>query len=106
MTLNELVCRAASVYPDGYPLQYWDADKQEPRANPDGGDTLAMFITHELADTYDEEASDSEQLDTAIRKMREAANDLYAVVTALENLKQERNKHHGRQMRHAVDAAA
>lgn len=51
MTLNELVCRAASVYPDGYPLQYWDVDKQEPKANPDGGDTLAMFITHELADT-------------------------------------------------------
>jgi hypothetical protein len=106
MTLNELVCRAASVYPEGYPLQYWNADKQEPRPNPLGGDTLAQFIAHELADTYDEEASDSEQLDKAIRKMREAANDLYAVVTALENLKRERSENHGRQMLHAADAAS
>jgi hypothetical protein len=28
MTLNELVCRAASAYPEAYVLQYWDADKQ------------------------------------------------------------------------------
>jgi hypothetical protein len=42
----------------------------------------------------------------ATRKMLEAANELKAVVIALENLKHERTTNHGRQMLSAVDAAA
>ena len=95
MTLNEIVTRAASAYPDAFVLQYWDAEKQAPRANPFGGDTLAQFCAQELADTYDEEADDREQLATAIRAMRSAAADISAVAAALENLATERKASDG-----------
>jgi len=47
MTLNALVCRAASVYPEAFVLQYWNMDKQQPKRNRTGGDTLAQFIAQE-----------------------------------------------------------
>ena len=106
MTLNEIITRAASVYPDCWILQYWNTDKQCAVFNPDGGDTLAQFVAWELYEIFDPETGDEEQLDMAIRKMREATNDLRAIVSALENLKCERSKNHGRQMLSAVDAAA
>jgi len=106
LNLNTIITRASSVYPDCWVLQYWDTDKQCAVFNRDGGDTLAQFIAWEIYETFDPEVGDAEQLDTAIRKMREAAHDLYAVVTALENLKLERSESHGRSMPHAVDAAA
>ena len=90
MTLNQLVCRAASVYPDAYVLEYWDKDAQEPKANPTGGDTLAQFIVQELADTYDADASDNEQIATAVRVMQSAADDLGTVAHALSDLTSER----------------
>ncbi len=105
MTLNEIITRAASVYPDCWVLQYWDMDKQCAVFNRDGGDALAQFVAWEIYETFDPEVGDDEQLDMAIRKMREAANDLRAVVTALENLKTERTANHGRSMLSAIDAA-
>lgn len=92
MTLNEIITRAASVYPDCWILQYWDAERQYAVANRYGGDTLAEFVAWELYETYDPDVSDDEQLDMAIRKMREAAQDLESIVTALENLKTERSQ--------------
>jgi hypothetical protein len=92
MTLNEIVTRAASVYPDCWVLQYWDMDKQYAVSNKDGGDTLAQFIAWELYETFDAECTDQQPIDTAVRKMRDAAGELQAVVTALENLKQERRR--------------
>jgi NAD(P)H-hydrate repair Nnr-like enzyme with NAD(P)H-hydrate dehydratase domain len=86
MTLNQLICRAASVYPDAYVLEYWNPEKSQPKANPEGGDTLAEFVACELADTYDEESSDSEQIATAVRVMQSAADDLAAVAHALSDL--------------------
>ena len=90
MTLNEIVTRAASAYPDCWVLQYWNMKKQCVVSNRYGGDSLAQFIAQELQDTYDPDASDDDQLDMAVRKMREAAADLQAIVLALANLKQER----------------
>ena len=86
MTLNQVVCRAASVYPDGYVLAYWDMDREMPKKNPEAGDTLAEFIARELADTYDPEASDSEQIATAVKAMQSASDDLQAVAEALSGL--------------------
>ncbi|MBT7066161.1 MAG: hypothetical protein HN919_07645 [Verrucomicrobia bacterium] len=86
MTLNEMITRAASVYPECWVLQYWNMDKHCAVENRDGGDTLAEFVARELQDIFDPDASDREQLDMAIRKMREAATDLQAVATALDNL--------------------
>ena len=90
MTLNAIVTRAASVYPDCWVLQYWDMKKQCTVDNREGGDTLAQFIARELHETFDPDAPDKEQLDMAIRKMREAAKDLQAVAASLDNLKRER----------------
>ena len=87
MTLNEIITRAASVYPECWVLQYWDMKRQCAVENRDGGDTLAEFVALELHDTFDPDASDREQLDMAIRKMREAGSDLHAVAAALDNQK-------------------
>lgn len=86
MTANQLVCRAASVYPEGYVLEYWDMDKGEPKQNRAGGDTLAQFIAGELAETFDPEASEGEQIAAAVRVMQTAADDLAAVAQALSDL--------------------
>ena len=90
MTLNQLVCRAASAYPDAYVLEYWNAETQEPKENPLGGDTLAQFIAIELADTFDEEADDDKQIAEAVRVMQSAADDLNSVARALRALEPER----------------
>lgn len=90
MTLNQLICRAASVYPEGYVLHYWDLAKQEPKPNPAGGDTLALFIAQELAETYDPDASDTEQVAAAVKAMQSAADDLAAIAGSLSDLAVER----------------
>ncbi len=90
MTLNQLVCRAASAYPDAYVTEYRDAVKAEPRKNPCGGDTLAEFVATELYETYDSESGDNEQLATAVKVMQAAADDLAAVAHALANMGRER----------------
>ena len=89
MTLNRLIAAAASAYPEAYVRNYWNAKASEPKENPAGGDTLAAFVAWELADTYDPAASDAEKIETAARKMREAARDLDAVAAALAGLNRE-----------------
>ena len=90
MTLNQLVCRAASAYPEAYVLNYWTLDKESPRANPDADDTLAEFVARELYQSYEPDASDGEQLATAVKLMQSAADDLQAVAHALANIGRER----------------
>jgi hypothetical protein len=90
MTLNQLVCRAASVYPDGMVLEYWDMEKEAPKRNPQGGDTLARFIAVELAETFDPEDDDGTQIATAVRAMHRASDELATVAHALSDLTVER----------------
>jgi hypothetical protein len=90
MTLNQLVCRAASVYPEAFVLNYWDMEKQAPKENRFGGDTLAQFIAFELAETFEEEASDGQQIATAVKAMQTATDDLQAVTHALSAMCSER----------------
>jgi hypothetical protein len=47
-------------------------------------------VAGELRATFDPDASDREQIDMAIRKMRGAATELQAVATALDSLKREK----------------
>ena len=89
MTLNQLVCRAASAYPDAFVMEYWDALKEVPMKNPNGGDTLAEFVALELYESFDPEAGDDEQLTTALKVMQSAADDLQAVAHALANIGRE-----------------
>lgn len=91
MKLNQLICKAAAVYPDGFVLKYWDMKKECPKENHEGGDTLAQFIARELADTYDSEADDKMQAETAVRAMQAAASDITTVMDALRLMRQEEN---------------
>lgn len=91
MKLNQLICKAASVYPDGFVLEYWDMKKERPKKNPEGGDTLAQFIARELADTYDSEADDRVQVETAVQVMQAAISNITAVIDALRLMRQEEN---------------
>jgi hypothetical protein len=83
MTLTELITRAASGYPDAQILAYWDFAAERPRANRNGWDTLAYFIAVEIAETFDSEACDEDQLAEAIRAIRRAVRDLQGVIHAL-----------------------
>ena len=86
MTLNQLICSAASVYPEAFVLEYWSMAESEPQENRMCGDTLAEFIAREIYDTYDVNASDAEQIVSAVKAMQAAANDLQKVADALSNL--------------------
>ncbi len=82
MTLAELIQIVDKAYPDGLVAR---AHKDE-----DVGDTLALFIVRELADTYDPDASDAEQAATASGAMGSAIDELQVVCSALENLPQQK----------------
>ena len=84
MKLNELIEIVSAAYPDGLiAVEYWDFKRQRPRKNPKGGDTLALFIALEIKDTYDPDAMDEQQLETALRAIERARCDLDAVSGAL-----------------------
>ena len=97
MKLNELIEIVSAAYPDGLiAVEYWDFKRECPRRNPKGGDTLALFIALEIKDTYDADATDEEQLATALRAIDRARGDMDAVSAALtsELEKQQEGKQH------------
>jgi hypothetical protein len=47
------------------------------------GDTLALFIVRELAETFDPDASDDEQIAETVRVMTAARDNLENVISAL-----------------------
>jgi len=90
MTLNQLICRAASAYPEALILNYWDLQKEQPKSNINTDDILAEFIANELYSTFKEDASDEQQLAEAVSVMQSAADDLQAIAHALANIDRER----------------
>ena len=84
MKLNDLIVIASAAYPDGLiAVEYWDFKRARPRRNPKDGDTLALFVANEIADTYDPDASNEQQIETALDALAAARGDLEAVRTAL-----------------------
>jgi hypothetical protein len=86
MDINSLIATAASAYPDELLLACWDNAKQRPRDNPDAGDTLALFIVREIADTYDATATDAAQCETVITALNCASNEIERVASVMQNL--------------------
>lgn len=78
MTLKEIINVADRVYPDGLVGDY----RRKP--DEDHGDGLAKFIAIELKETYDEKATDTEQLVEALRAMKAASRELRAVTDEFE----------------------
>ena len=83
MTPNELIKIASAAYPDELiATEYWNFRRECPRRNPKGGDTLALFIANEIADTYDPDASDEAQINTVLNALAAARGELDTVSEA------------------------
>jgi hypothetical protein len=82
MAILELLTIAQSGYIDGHLMAYYDPATGEER--PGSGDTLAQFIVRELIDTTDLQATDEEQLMTAMGILETAVTDLHGVLAALQ----------------------
>jgi hypothetical protein len=78
MTLRQIIDIADAAYHNGL-IRKYDLE-------PDGehGDSLAGFIARELKETYDEDATDAQQLDAAYVALNTAVCELQDVVDAFE----------------------
>lgn len=79
MKLKQLIKIASDYYDDDLILKYHN------KPNDNHGDTLAEFIALELADTFDPNASNTQQLDEAVRVIDKAINQLTYVLCGLNN---------------------
>ena len=85
MTLNEIMAVTSRAYDaDGVVLACWDPVDQRARRNPRHGygDTLAVFICREIAETYDPGATSVEQLAEAARVIQRAAAELTRITSS------------------------
>ena len=87
MKLVDLMKRANAGYPDGYLGQYFQYKTGEPVEG--SGDTLAEFIVRELAETFEPDASDEDQIDRAVEVLEKATSDLASVMAALRGQRKE-----------------
>lgn len=81
LSLVELLNIANEAYEDGYLAEYFDPDTGAFRAGL--GDTLAEFIVREIRDTFDPNATRSQQLEEARRVLMNAIDDLENVIERL-----------------------
>ena len=83
MTIDQLIQMADCYYTDDEMLLlHWNARRHAP-LHQCKGDGLAHFLVHELNDTFDPEASDVEQLNTAIWHVQNAAAELETLIRGL-----------------------
>ena len=82
MQLHEVMEIIHPAYPDEETRLCWNAKRKRPSNG--SGDGLATFIVREIADTYDENTSDQDQIEEAIRVLQRARYELQALVEALE----------------------
>ena len=83
MDVKEILDIANTGYPDSF-LEVYYNDKGELLPN-EGGDSLARFVVIEIIETYDDNLTDEEQLEEAIRVISAGESDLSQVREALED---------------------
>lgn len=89
MTLNRLIKTASQGYPDGLveKIHKKSVLLSGKAINADDGssprDGLASFIASEIKETFDADASNKEQLDTAIGVVDRAIEELTGVLNSL-----------------------
>jgi hypothetical protein len=88
MTLNQIMFRVASAYPECL-LDYWELAAQKPRRSTDGGDYVAKFVVHAIHASYDSQATDCEQTASAVIAVQRGADRLNATAHALANMSRE-----------------
>lgn len=89
MTLNQIIFRIASTYPDAAVLDYWDMTQLRPRRSTDGGDYIAKYIAHAVGNAYHRENDDGERLAAAVAALQRGADLLQASAHALANISRE-----------------
>ncbi len=70
-------------YPDDQIIDHWDRDRQQPVSHDEEGDTLALFIVRELRATFDPDAPDVDQLESAVGVLEKAFVELGKVRVGL-----------------------
>jgi hypothetical protein len=83
MFLNDLIRIINKAYPDDLIQQNWNFEDECPQADAETGDTLAVFIVQEIADTFEPDADDGEQMAGALRVIHQAIDDLDRVANTL-----------------------
>ena len=83
MTEQELLELAARAFP-GLTIGRYIDDALQGRPFGNHGDLLAAFIVSSLSGSFEPEAPDEEQLETAIGALTQAETDLCQVLVALE----------------------
>ena len=79
LTLDELIRAASLGYPDGMLEENYDFENHRPVSRDQTSDGLARFLVVELCETFDEDAVDWQQVETAKKALRMAQRDLSGV---------------------------
>jgi hypothetical protein len=82
LLLVELLNMANKGYPDEYLSEYYDTLTGERRQGE--GDSLAKYIVTELSETFDPDATRTQQIDQACHALNNVIADLERVVEAIE----------------------
>lgn len=87
MTLVELLDLVRDNYPTPDTIsEMYDRDGRETPCAAHLGDTLALFITREVRDTFDENESSPHQVEAATQCLESAVRDLQAVIHSFDQL--------------------
>ncbi len=86
MTLNQLIFRAASVYPEAAQSRLGDPVWRVFKPAADPGDALAAFILRELSETFDAGGDEDAQIAVAVSVMQHASDRLADVAHALSTM--------------------
>ena len=78
----DLLNLANKGYPDGFLSEHFDEETGD-YLGEQSGDMLAQAIVAELTDTFDPDATDQEQVDTACHYLANYCRDIEAVQDAL-----------------------
>lgn len=84
LTLTDLLNGANKHYTESYLSQYFDV--KAGRSKRDSGDTLAQFIVRELREVFDSTYSRERQVDTAVKALERAKEDLQSAIDGLQEL--------------------
>lgn len=81
MELKKLIEIVDEGYPDGFVKRCFENPEK------DHGDTLALFLSREIGDCFDPEATDKEQIEETLRVVFNARRELDEVCEALKRVR-------------------
>jgi hypothetical protein len=83
--VGQYLKEASAAYPDRYVENYFDVKTGKARTRPiANGDTLALFIGHEILGVYDSKATDEANRSEIARALNTAAGQLMKVADVID----------------------